>query len=60
MAQIGISELLWMAARGFGNMGAMLRPVMSDSGETNSSDGGDFMSRFVGINEAENFFNMCR
>ena len=45
MAQVGISELLWTATGGFRDMGTVLRPVVSDSGETNGSDGVDFMSR---------------
>jgi len=60
MAQVGISELLWMATRGFRDMGTVLRPVANDCGETNCSDGVDFMSRFSRINEGEKFFNMCR
>ena len=58
--QVGISELLWMTTRGFRDLGTVLRPVTCDSGETNPSDGADFMSRFVRINQGENFFNMRR
>src|SRR5260370_42401938 len=59
MAQVGISELLWMATRGFRDIGTVLRPIMGDSGKTNGSDGVDFMSRFARINEGEKIFNLC-
>src|SRR5258708_9988257 len=59
MAQVGISELLWTATRGFRAIVTVLGPLMGDSVNTNGSDGVDFMSRFARINEGEKIFNLC-